>query len=105
MLASALLGRERARAAEGHVPVLRVSFIKVLQVVQSLWLFFGPLDDLITDRQKDQIIRRGYTLMGTSVTTKWRSRTCPRAVRQPVRRWPRLLHNESTEGPLHLETP
>jgi len=103
VLASALLARERARAAAGNVPALRISFIKVLQVVQSLWLFFGPFDDLITDRQKDQIIRRGYVLMGRYVTAKRRARSCPRAVRQPVGSWPRLLRNESVEGPLHFE--
>jgi hypothetical protein len=101
--ASALVARERARAAGGDVPVLRVSFIKVLQVVQSLWLFFGPFEDLMTDRLKDRIIERGYTLMGTYVTAKRRSRSCPRAVRQPVTSWPRLLRNESVEGPLHFK--
>jgi Transposase DDE domain len=101
--ASALVARERARAAAADVPVLRVSFIKVLQVVQSLWLFFGPFDDLMTDQLKDRIIERGYTLMGTYVTAKRRSRSCPRAVRQPVTGWPRLLRNESVEGPLHLK--
>lgn len=103
VLASALLARERARAAAGHLPVLRVSFIKVLQVVQSLWLFFGPFDDLIPDRLKTQILRRGYTLMGRCVTATRRSRSCPRAVRQPVTGWPRLLSNASVEGPLHFE--
>jgi DDE family transposase len=102
VLASALLARERARAAAGYVPPLRVSFIKVLQVVQSLWLFFGPFEDLISDRQKDQILRRGYTLMGRFVTAKRRSRSCPRAVRQPVTRWPRVLRNASIEGPLQF---
>ena len=101
--ASALVARERARAAGSDVPVLRVSFIKVLQVVQSLWLFFGPFEDLITDQQKDQIIRRGYALMGSAITAKRRARSCPRAVRQPVRRWPRLLHNTSLEGPVHFK--
>jgi hypothetical protein len=101
--AGALVARERARAAGGDVPVLRVSFIKVLQVVQSLWLFFGPFDDLMTDDLKDRIIERGDTLMGTYVTAKRRSRSCPRAVRQPVTGWPRLLRNESIEGPIHLK--
>jgi hypothetical protein len=80
-----------------------VSFVKVLQVVQSLWLFFGPFDDLIPDRLKTQILRRGYTLMGRCVTATRRSRSCPRAVRQPVTGWPRLLSNASVEGPLHFE--
>jgi len=103
VLASALLATERARAALGHVPVLRVSFVKVLHVVQSMWLFLGPFQDLITERQKNQIVRRGHKLMGHCITAKRRSRSCPRAVRQPVTGWPRLLHNESVIGPLHFK--
>ncbi len=84
VLVSALLATERARAATAQIPPLRVSFVKVLQVVQSMWLFFGVFEDLVTERQKDQIVRRGYTLMRRFVTAKRRSRSCPRAVRQPV---------------------
>jgi hypothetical protein len=79
-----------------------VSFIKVLQVVHSLWLFFGLFDDLMTDQLKERIIERGYTLMTTYVTAKRRSRSCPRAVRQPITAWRRLLRNESVVGPLHF---
>ena len=38
MLAAALLARERDRAAAGQVPVLRVSFIKLLELLRPLWL-------------------------------------------------------------------
>jgi hypothetical protein len=103
VLVSALLATERARAATAQIPPLRVSFIKVLQVVQSMWLFFGVFEDLITERQKDQIVRRGDILMRRFVTAKRRSRSCPRAVRQPVTAWPRLRRTESIEGPLHFE--
>ena len=103
VLASALLATERARATTAQIPPLRVSFIKVLQVVQSMWLFFGVFEDLVTARQKDQIVQRGYTLMRRFVTAKRRSRSCPRAVRQPVTSWPRLLRNESVEGPLQFQ--
>jgi hypothetical protein len=103
VLASALVAAERARVATAQIPPLRVSFVKVLQVVQSMWLFFGVFEDLITARQKDQIVRRGETLMRRFVTAKRRSRSCPRAVRQPVTGWPRLLRNESIEGPLHFQ--
>lgn len=103
VLASALLAAERARAAAGHVPVLRVSFGKVLDLVRPMWLMLGFFDDLVTDRQKDQFLHRVYNAMGRCVTAKRRSRSCPRAVRQPVTRWPRLLRNASVEGPLHFE--
>src|SRR5207247_4404222 len=47
---SALLAIERARAAHGTVPVLRVSFGHVLNVVRGMWLFFGPFEDFVDDR-------------------------------------------------------
>jgi hypothetical protein len=103
VLASALLATERARAAPGNVPVLRVSFVKVLELVRPLWLMLGAFEDLVSDRQKNQFVRRVYNLMGRSVTAKRRSRSCPRAVRQPVTAWPRLRRNASVEGPLHFE--
>jgi hypothetical protein len=103
VLATALLARERARVATGHVPALRVKFGVVLAVVRSTWFFLGPCEDLLTERQKDQIVRRGDALMRRCVTAKRRSRTNPRAVRQPVRKWPRLMDTHSVEGPLQFK--
>ena len=100
VLATALLARECARAAAGQVPVLRLKFGVVLAVVRSLWFLLGPCEDLLTARQKHQIVKRGEALMRRCVTAKRRSRTCPRAVRQPVRKWPRLMETHSVEGPL-----
>ena len=103
VLASALLATERARAANGKVPVLTVRFGHVLNIVRGMWLFFGPFDDLVNDRPKNRVVRRGYTLMRRSLTDKRRSRSCPRAVRQTVKAWPRLLQTQSVEGPLHFK--
>jgi hypothetical protein len=41
--------------------------------------------------------------MRRSLTGKRRSRTCPRAVRQKIKAWPRLLKTQSVEGPLHFK--
>jgi len=103
ILASAVLATERARAANGQVPVLRIRFGQVLHVVRGMWLFFGPFDDVFTDRQKNRVMRRGYDLMRHSLTDERRSRSCPRAVRQTVKAWPRLLQTQSVEGPLHFK--
>jgi len=102
VLASGVLATERARAANGAVPVLRVRFGQVLNVVRGTWLVFGPFDDLLTERQKQRVVRRGHTLMRRSLTATRRSRSCPRAVRQTVKPWPRLLQPRSIEGPTHL---
>jgi len=103
VLASAVIASERARAATGQIPALRVSFGQVLNIVRGMWLFFGPFDDVFTDQQKTRVIRRGHALMRRSLSVPRRTRTCPRAVRQPVTRWPRLLRPESIEAPWQLQ--
>jgi hypothetical protein len=103
LLVTALLARERARAANGQAPVLRIKFGLVLAIVRSMWFSLGPIEDLLTEKQKAQIVKRGQALMRRSLTEPRRSRTCPRAVRQPVTRWPRLLHPESIEAPWQLQ--
>jgi hypothetical protein len=100
VVASALLATERARAAAGHVPVLRVSFPKLLDWVRATWLTLTQFDDVLTGRQLQTFLRRVYTQMGRCVTAPRRSRTNPRAVRKPVRTWPRLMVPHSVEGPL-----
>jgi len=103
LLASALIASERARAATGDIPALRVSFGQVLNVVRGMWLFFGPFDDVFTDQQKTRVVRRGRALIRRRVIAPRRQRTCPRAVRQPVTRWPRLLQPESIDAPWRLQ--
>ena len=103
VLATAMLARERARAAHGQVPVLRVKFGVLLAVVRSTWFYLGPCEDLLTERQKQQIVQRGHALMRRCLTAPRRSRTNPRAVRQPVRKWPRLMQTHSVEGPLQFK--
>ncbi|MBI4486291.1 MAG: IS4 family transposase [Acidobacteria bacterium] len=103
VLASAVIASERARAATGQIPALRVSFGQVLNVVRGMWLFFGPFDDVFTDQQKTRVIRRGRALIRRSLTAPRRARSCPWAVRQPVTRWPRLLRPESIEAPWQFQ--
>lgn len=102
MLAAALLARERDRAAAGQVPVLRVSFIKLLELMRPLWLVFALGDDLLRERQKQQLTERFYEQARRCLTQKRRVRSCPRAVRQPVGGWPRLRKNESWESPINF---
>ncbi len=88
-----------ARAATGQIPALRVSFGQILQVVRGMWLCLGPFDDILTDHQQARIVRRGRALIRRSVLAPRRPRTCARAVRQPVTKWPRLLKPQSIEAP------
>jgi len=99
VLATAMLARERARAATGQAPALRVKFGVLLAIVRSTWFYLGPCEDVLTERQKQQVVQRGQALMRRCLTATRRSRTNPRAVRQPVRKWPRLMQTHSIEGP------
>lgn len=104
VLASALLARERARAADGQAPVLRVSFLKTLALMRPLWLTLALGGDLLSARQKQQLTERFLHQAGQYVTRPRRQpRSCPRAVRRPVSGWPRLRQNQSWEGPLHFK--
>lgn len=103
ILAAALLAKERDRAAAGQVPVLRVSFIKLLELLRPLWLVLALGDDLLSERQKEQLTERFYEQARTYLTPKRRLRSCPRKIRQPVSGWPRLLKNEYWEGPVSFK--
>lgn len=102
MLAAALLARERDRAAAGQVPVLRVSFVKLLELMRPLWLVFALGGDLLKEQQKQQLTDRFYEQARRYLTQKRRARSCPRAVRQPVGGWPRLCKNLSWDNPINF---
>jgi hypothetical protein len=105
VLASALLARERARAADGQTPVLRVSFIKTLELMRPLWLTLALGGDLLSPQQKQQLTQRFLERARRYITRpRPRPRSCPRAVRKPVSRWPRLIENQSWEGPVLFTT-
>lgn len=103
VLASALLARARARAAAGAASVLRVSFVKTLELMRPLWLTLALGGDLLSTRQKEQLTERFLVRAGQLVTRRRsRPRSCPRAVRQPVSGWPRLQRNQSWDGPVQF---
>ena len=103
VLVSAVLAMERARAAGGHLPVLQISFSKLLdRCIKPMWLYLDLGHDVLTEAQIRTIMRRGYARARTYVVAPRRSRSCPRAVRQTVKPWPRLLRPHSVEGPFHF---
>jgi hypothetical protein len=103
VLVSALLAAERLRAAGGQIPVLRVSFTKILELcIKPMWLALDLGDGLLTDQQLNRMMQRGYARMRRYLTPPRRARTCQRAVRQPIQAWPRLLQTRSIEGAMHF---
>jgi hypothetical protein len=104
VLASALLATERMRAAGGQLPVRRVSFSKILELgIKPLWFYLDVGHGVLTAHQIAQITRRTYARLRTYVTPPRRPRSCPRAVRQPIQAWPRVLKAQSITGPMHFQ--
>lgn len=102
VLASALLAIERASAADGELPVLRISFAKMLPIVEGMWFTLEIAAPVLTEDQTHFILTHMYERMRRHITPKRRARSCPRAVRQPVSRWPRVMTNMSLEGPFEF---
>jgi plasmid stabilization system protein ParE len=103
VLATALLAHERARVASGHVPVLKVSFLKCLELLRPLWLILALARDVLDPTARQQLGRAVDREIRRCLKPKRRARSCPRAVRQPVKGWPRLLTPKYTRGDWHYE--
>ena len=102
ILAYAVLVDYRLEAASvGQVGVLRISFLKTLQVVQGLWRFLEVTSDMLTPTQVRLVVRRSLKRIADMAIPKRRARSCPRALRQPVSSWPRLRKNTSRKGPVN----
>jgi hypothetical protein len=99
ILAYALLVDRRMEAAEmGEVGVLRISFIKTLQIVRGLWQFLELSADLLKPEQVPLVVRRAMRMIVERAVPKRRPRSCPRKLRQPVSSWPRLRKNTYHKG-------
>jgi hypothetical protein len=88
-------------AAQGEVGVLRISFLKTMQIVQGLWGFLEVSADLMTPEQLRLVVRRSLRRIADMAIPKRRQRSCPRALRQPVSSWPRLRKNTYRAGSVH----
>lgn len=100
LMAQTILVEQRMQAARlGKVPVLQISFRKTLAMLQPLWLILGCSEGILSDEQVRQMTRRIMNQIAEAAIPKRRKRSCPRAVRQPVSSWPRLLKNSYQTGP------
>jgi hypothetical protein len=101
ILAYAVLVDYRIQTAKvGEVGVLRISFLKTLQVVQGLWQFLEVSADLLGPEKVRLVVRRALRRIAEAAIPKRRPRACPRALRQPVSSWPRLRKNTYHNGPI-----
>lgn len=64
-IAAVVLARApRARATAGEVPVLRISFIKTLELLRPLWLTRAIGGELLNRRQKAQLTEKFLAFAG-----------------------------------------
>ena len=85
------------------LPVLEVSFAKTLDGCRNLcwlWALLGEELDPDTWAKIEDKVRQGLKAQATKPRRK---RTCPRKVRQPVTKWPRLIHNVYQKGEIQFE--
>ena len=101
IVAQAVIARIRVEVGAGQV--LRISFAQVREHVQAFWWmcqWFGESTPV------ENIRRAAGTMLkflAEHASGPRRARSCPRAVRQPVTGWPRLLRNQSLSGAIHCE--
>jgi hypothetical protein len=104
VLAMAVLSRQRLEAAQvGGLEPLRISFGKTLVMVRSLWWMLAAGEGLLAPRQVQSLVDRTLLMIAAQCLPKRRARSCPRAVRQPVKGWPRLNKNVYQNGPTEYE--
>ena len=101
VLDMALLSQTRLAAAEkGELPTLRISYQYLLTQVRNLWVLVAAAADELTSDQLNRIVLQS---VADYPLPKRRARTCPRAVRQPIGKWPRLIHNTQETGPCQYQ--
>ena len=99
VLATALLAQERARAAGGKLPVLEVSFVKCADLLRPLWLILALAGHVLTAAQRRLVSALVDQEIQACRKPRRRHRSCVRAVRQPIKGWPRLLQPKYAHGP------
>ena len=104
ILAYSILSAQRMEvAALGEVEVLRISFGKTLAVLQPLWVLLSYGKGVMEPAQIRIMVRRAMKDIAECAIPPRRKRSCPRAVRQPVCSWPRLLKNKYQKGPVDVK--
>lgn len=105
LLALGLLARARLQAAtQAGVGALRVSFGRTLAGLRPLWDVLSVGGDLLSAEQRRVLTERVIERIARRLLpAKRRKRTCPRAVRQPVKSWPRMNQQAQHKGDWQYE--
>jgi hypothetical protein len=100
IIGSSLIAEERSNLKPGQCPTHRISFIKVWETLEPLWLTLLVGADLLTDTQKQQLCERFHQLASQRAMAKKRTRSCPRVLCRPHRPWPKRKNQPSSNAPI-----
>lgn len=100
IIGSSLIAEERSNLEPGQCPTHRISFIKVWETLEPLWLTLLLGADILTDTQKQQLCERFHQLASQRAMAKKRTRSCPRALCRPHRPWPKKSNQPTSNAPL-----
>ena len=100
----ALLAERRMEAAAaGEVPELRISLGKTLGYLEALWQMLSAGEGIISPPQSIALIRKIMDQIVYACLPGRRERNCLRAVRQPIKSYPRLVKPDSVKGPAVID--
>ena len=103
LIGAAILAEERAALEIGAEPTCRISLLKTMSWLEPLWLTFAVCGHLLSPDQKQAMVDEFRQLIRKSSRNRRRVRSCPRAVRQPIGKWPRKIDQTSTNIPCQLK--
>jgi hypothetical protein len=98
-MAQAVIANVRVDAACTHdIPIMQVSFARTLDVCRNLCWLLSTAKDILTQKQLSQIAELAYLHLVQQKSQPRRKRSCPRKVRRPINKWPRLMNNNYYKG-------
>jgi hypothetical protein len=100
IIGSSLIAEERSQLRPGEELSHRISFLKLWETLEPLWLTLLLGADILTETQKQQLSQRFHAVASRRLMQKKRIRSCPRAMRQPIQPWPRKRNQRSSTTPL-----
>ena len=104
IVAQAVMARIRLEVGRArHGPVLQISFAQVREHVNAFWWMCQWFGDSTPEANIRRAAATMLNFLAEHASAPRRARSCPRAVRQPVTGWPRLLRNQSLGGEIHCE--
>ena len=103
-MAQAVIASARSDVACKHnIPIMQVSFARTLDACRNLCWLFSVANNIITPEQLSEIIAIVQAELVRQASKPRRKRGCPRRIRQPVNKWPRLMKNIYETGNFEYE--